>query len=381
MSKGLAQALLKSSREVFKGAAGIDKIDTPGFLQYLLGNNKPDVISEGKDDGSGYIRDIKIRYRNRGVTGKSVTTDDCSIQIRPAFLETVVPATSYRALGMAFEDDLIAKFERDAMALVPIGTPQMTSVMKDVWDAIMEQANGLFGDINIDLLSNQIVNFGNNVKTGNNAAKAINFAQNAMINPLNNGMTEVMDDAMSNAIRMNNMVAVGSGFINNYFLQHRAGAIGTNQAGLDTSRLALPEFYYDHYAQSQWGVNKFGLFEKNSVQFVNLCRFRGAKAGLKGSDYFFTMRMPVTDTLGQGSLNGYEFDVQLTYRTCPGELQIGPVSEDNPPIALGRGWNVIISSSYQLVHMPLDSYAPGDRLYGVNGSLLYTATNNCVDCD
>src|SRR5882757_940516 len=100
--KGLAQALLMASREVFKGAAAIDKIDTPGFLQFLLANNKPDIISQGKDDGSGYVRDVKIRYRNRGVTGKSVTTDDCSLQVRPAYLEYTVPATSYRALGMAF---------------------------------------------------------------------------------------------------------------------------------------------------------------------------------------------------------------------------------------------------------------------------------------
>jgi hypothetical protein len=179
---------------------------------------------------------------------------------------------------------------------------------------------------------------------------------------------------MANAIRMNNLVAVGSGLVNNYFLQNR-GAKSADQSGLNTQNLALPDFYYDHYAQAAWGANKFGLFERNATQFVNVCRFRGAKAGLKGSDFFMTLRLPVTDSLGQASLSAYEFDVQLTYRTCPDELQIGPAGEDNPPVALSRGWNVIISSSYQVVHMPADSYAATDRLYGVNGTLLYTATN------
>ena len=71
--KGLAQALLLTSAEVFRGAAPITKIDTPGYLQYLLGNNKPDIISAAKDDGSGYMRNVELRYRTRGVLGKSVT--------------------------------------------------------------------------------------------------------------------------------------------------------------------------------------------------------------------------------------------------------------------------------------------------------------------
>lgn len=373
MGKGLARALLMSSMEVFKGAAGIQKIDTPGYLQYLLANNKPNIISNGKDDGSGYIRDIKIRYRNRGITGQSTTEDDCSIQVRPAYLETDVPTTSWRALGLAFEDDLIAKFEQDALAAVSAGTPTFTPLMKDIMEAIIEQANGIFGDINNDLLAVQIANFGVNAVTGNNNSRTVNFALNATNNDLAAGMTMVMSDAMENRINMNNLIAVGSGLVNNYFLQQRAKSHAQN--GVDTSRLALPEFYFDHYAQAAWGSNKFGLFEKNAVQFVNLCRFRGIKAGPKGGDWFMTMRLPITDSLGQASMSAYEFDVQLTYRTCPGELQIGAVGEENPPVQLGRGWNIIISSSYQVVHQPADSYAAADPLYGVNGTFLYEATN------
>jgi hypothetical protein len=374
MGKGLAQALLLTSREVFKGAAPIDKITTPGFLQYLLNNTKPRVLSNAIDDGSGYIRDVKIRYRQRGIPGQTTTEDDCSVQMRAAYLTADMPATNFRALGIAFEDNEIAMFERDAMAMVNNGNGQLTPVMKEIWEAITEQLNGMFADINIDLLTTQAASFGLNVVPNSNAARAVNLPLSTATNPLNEGLTLVMSDAMANEMRLAGATIVGSGLINNYYLQQPAK--GTAQNGLDTSRLALPQFFYDPYAQTSWGANQFGLFEKDAVQFINIARFRGAKAGLKGGDYFFTLRFPITDSLGQASLGDYEFDVQLTYRTCPGELQIGTFDADtNPPVQLGRGWNVIIMSSYQIMNIPADSYRSGDRLFGNNGTYRYTATN------
>lgn len=371
MGKGLAHALLLTTKEVFKGAAAISKVTAPGYLQMVLENSKPSIISEGKDDGSGYIRDVKLRYRTRGVPGKSVTEDNCSVQVRPAYKEVAIPATSYRALGMVFEDDLIARFERDALAPTRVG---MTNLMKDVYEAMIEQLNGLFADINSDLLAVQAANFGKNASSGSNTAKTINFALSGATNPLNAGMTEIMADAMANEMKLQGAVIVGSGFINNYYLQQ--AAVSHNQSGLNTSQLALPKFYYDPYAASAFGANQFGLFEKDAVQFVNVCRFRGMKAGLRGSDFFFTMSFPIADSLGQGSLSGFEFDVQLSYRTCPEEVQIGAYEEGvNEPVLLQRGYNVILSSSYQIVHQPSDSFEATDRMFGVNGSLRYTATN------
>jgi hypothetical protein len=366
-SKGLAKALVMTSAEVFRGAAPITKVDTPGYLQYLLGNNKPDVISTAKDDGSGYMRNVEIRYRQRGVKGKSVTTDDCSIQVQPAYKTITVPATSFRALGFAFEDDLIAQFYQDALSPTRMG---QTVVMKEVYETIIHWANGLFGDINDDLLAYQAANFGKNVVTGVNTATALNFILAASTNPLQQGMTKVVADGMENLIDVRNSTIVGSGLINNYYIQHNSGAKSTDQSGVNTSNLALPKFYYDHSTQAAWGANRFALLEKDAVQFVNTCRFRGIKAGQKGSDYFMTMTLPITDTLGQGSMSGFEFDVQLTYRTCPSVEVIGGQN-----VSLGRGWNVILSSAYQTVFIPTDAYAATDRLLGVNGTLLYNASN------
>ncbi len=379
MSKGLvgvAHSLLISSREAFRGAAPIQKMTTPGYLQYLLGNNKPDIISTGKDDGSGYLRDVKLRYRNRGVPGKSITTDDCSVQIRPAYLETDVPATSFRALGLTFEDDQIAKFERDAMAQVNAGNPVMTGVMKDIYEAIIENLGGLFADVNNDCLAFQAANFGKNQVTGVNTARAVNFPLSTATNPLNEGMTLVMADAMANEMKLAGATIVGGGLINNYYLQQSAK--GNDQSGLNTSALALPKFYYDPYvATALGGANQFMLLEKDAVQFVNQCRFRGAKAGPKGSDFFTTLRVPIMDSLGQGNMSAFEFDLQITYRTCASEVQIGTYQEGvNEPVQLGRGYNFILSCAYQTVFIPADSYGSGDRLSGVNGTLRYNATNS-----
>jgi hypothetical protein len=372
MGKGLANALLISSREVFRGATPITKLTTPGFLQYLLQNNKPKIVSMAKDDGTGYLRDLKIRFRTRGVPGRSVTTDDCSVQVKPAYQELVVPATSYRAFGLCFEDDEIAKFESDSLAQLSAGNPTMTGIMKDVYEAIIEQANGFVADINLDLLALQAANFGKNATTGFNTAKAVNFPLSTATNPLASGMTDVMADAMANEMRLSGACIVGSGLINNYYLNQSAIPAGQgNQAGINTSMLALPNFYFDPYAQTSWGANQFGLFEKDAIQFVNTCRFRGAKAGQKGSDFFMTLRLPLIDSLGQGDLGYFEFDVQLAYRTCPSEIVIN----GGAPVQIGRGWNIILSCSYQTINIPSNSYEATDRLNQVNGTFLYSATN------
>ena len=373
MGKGLAQALIVSAREAFKNAYPGDKITPLGYMQYLLGNSSPKVISDAKDDGSGYIRNVILRFMQRGKAGESVTVDDCSIQSKAAYLDYTVPATNFRAYGIVFEDDLIAQYEKDALAVLNIGNPS-TPIMKEVWDVIISKANGLFTDINNDLLAIQAANFGKNIVTGLNTAKTVNFPLNSTNNDLSTGMTSVMADAMTNEMRLAGSSIVGSGIILNYSLQQRAKS--ADQAGVNTSLLQIPDFKYDPYAQTAWGANDFALFEKDAVQFVNVCRFRGMKAGLRGTSYFFTLKLPVMDSVGQGSYAAFEFDVQITYRECPEEVQVGTYDvTTNPPVLMGRGWNVILMSSYQQVNIPTNSYAVGDRMYGNNGTYLFNATN------
>lgn len=373
MGKGIAQALLISSREAFKDASPMEKITPYGYMQYLLNNSKPNVLNSGIDDGSGYIRDVKLRYMQRGVMGKSVTEDNCSVQTRTAYIDASLPTTMFRALGIAFDNDQIAGFEKDALSVLQKGTPA-TPLMKEVWDALINQANGFFGDINDDLLTIQSANFGKNVTTGLNTAKNINFALDGTQNDLNQGMTQILADAMVNESKLQGSTIVGSGIILNYSLQQQAK--GLDQSGVNTRLLQLPSFLFDPYTDPAWGANNFGLFQRDAVQLINVCRFRGAKAGLLGGDYFFTLKLPIQDSVGQGTYKDFEFDVQLTYRKCVEQVQIGTFDADtNPPVTLQRGWNIILMSSFNQVNIPIDSYATGDRLTGNNGTYLYHATN------
>lgn len=342
-------------------------------MQYLLNNSKPNILNSGIDDGSGYIRDVKIRYMQRGVMGKSVTEDNCSVQTRTAYIDAPLPTTMFRALGIAFDNDQIAKFESDALSVIQKGTPS-TPLMKEVWDALINQANGFFGDINDDLLTIQSANFGKNVTTGLNTAKTINFNLDGTQNNLAQGMTEILADAMRNESKLAGSTIVGSGVILNYSLQQQAK--GLDQSGVNTRLLQLPSFLFDPYADPSWGANNFGLFQRDAVQLINVCRFRGAKAGLLGGDYFFTLKLPIQDSVGQGTYKDFEFDVQLTYRKCVEQVQIGTFDADtNPPVTMQRGWNIILMSSFAQVNIPIDSYATGDRLTGNNGTYLYHATN------
>lgn len=367
--KGLANALLIASAQAFRGATPVEKLTTPGFLQYLLGNNKPAIISESIDDGSGYNRSVKIRYRKRGIPGRSVTEDNCTVQVKPAYATLDVPAPAYRAFGLCFSNDEIATFEKDALAQVGIGNPQFTKIMQDMWGAIVEQANGLFQDINNDLLALQNAAWGKHVASGSNAARTINFPLDGTVNNLATGMTQVVADAMLNEMKMSGSIIVGAGLITNYYIQQVAKS--ADSAGLNTAQLVLPKFYYDPGATVGWGADRFGLFEKDAVQFINQCNFRGSKAGQHGADFFMTLKLPLVDSLGQGSLGAFEFDVQIMFRSCPEEVIIG----DADPVLLGRGYNIILSTRYGTVNIPTDSYEATDRLYQCNGTYRYLATN------
>lgn len=368
MGKGLALPLLLAAREAFKGSTPSDKITPPGYLQMLLANAKPNIINSSFDDGSGYLRDVKIRYRNRVPAGKTVETDDCSIQSIPVYKDFTVDSTLFRKYAMFFDYNTIEKFERDALALQTLGSPA-TSVVKEVMDGIMNAANGLLADINVDLLTLQAATFGTNKVTASNAAKTINFQLATTSNPLNAGMTEVMSDLMLNEIRQDGVKIVGSGFVNNYYLQQKAKS--ADQSGMNTSNLFLPDFYFDPYAASEFGANQFGLFERDAVQFLNICRFRGVKGGKRGADEFGTVILPLSDSLGR-PIGALEFDWQRRDITCPSEIIIG---DDEEPTSVGRGVSIDLMCSYNQVNIPADAFDAADVLTGVNGTLRYVATN------
>lgn len=367
MSLGLRLPILLAQREVFRTASPVNKLTPAGFLDYLLNNNKPKIISDTIDDRSGYIRDLKIRFKKRMGLGKTVTVDDCSIQGEPAYYEATIPSTLFRKYALFFEWKTIEKFTEDALAManLPASTPP-TQVMQEVIDSFKMALNGILGDIDNDLLALQAASFGINAASGANTARSLNIPLTTTTNDLSTGFTMLMADAMSNEVSptREGSAIVGSGLINNFLLK---------QSYDPKPAPNLPKFYFDPYAQTAWGANQFGLFDRDAVQFVNVCRFReAAKSGRFGTSNFGTMKWPVTDSFGGNGLSDLEFDFQAREIDCPtDDMVIGGAD----PVARGRGLVFDLMCSYMTVNVPTESYETTDRLYGTNGTYRYVVTN------
>jgi hypothetical protein len=367
MANGFVPYLLKQAKEVLLNATPSKKITPVGFTQMLLMNDRPSVIESSiSDSGSGHVRDMKIKYRPRLSTGKTVDTPNCDIDIIPSYLEATIPALLYRKISVHLDDAVIAQYEREASAAHSAGRPAF-DVPQELWDIVIENANGLLADINIDLLAAQAAAFGKNQTNGLTTAKTVNFLKDATQNDMATGFTLLMADAMANEINLMNCMIAGSGLINNYYLQQPSK--GLDNAGVNTAQQPRPKFFYDPYAEAGWGSNEFGIFEKNAVQLINVNRYSGFRAKQVGPDVYGTLPLPLVDSLGN-SLGGFNFDFHLQWVNCPTTVVIGG---ENTSIA--EGWVLHLSANYNLFNVPTDAYAADDRLTGNNGSLLYVATN------
>jgi hypothetical protein len=184
-----------------------------------------------------------------------------------------------------------------------------------------------------------------------------------------------MSDAMENEIRQGNMFVVGAGLINNVYLQKEFLLANTTDANWPMN---LPKFYFDPAATSILGANKFGVFEKNAVQFLNINKFKAGFAGNKLTTFKFQLQLPLIDSLGGTEVQLFTFDCQLRYIDCAVTEQVGGEvdSEGDPVITrLESGWRIDLSANYGQFNIASDAYASGDRLVGNNGTLLYLATN------
>lgn len=366
---GIRQAVLIAQQAAFNQASPMGKLTPAGYLDYLLNNSAPKIISANVDDGSGYIKDVNVRYRKRAATLESVTSDDCSVQAEPVFYTQTIPSLSFRKKSLYFDWDTIETFQEDALKVQNIGTPA-TSVMMEVIDAMTNELNGLIGDINNDLLSLQVAAFGVNNVAGNNAARTVNFELTSTTNDLTEGVTKILNDAMENEMRISNTVLVGAGLVNQFYLQQGFKSFDYN--GVNTSAANMPKMYYDPYTQSKWGANQFGVFEKDAVSFLNVCKFRGPKTRRLGTSQFFTLTFPIADSLGGTGYRTLEFDVQIKEVDCPN----ASFTIYGSPTAVGRGYSMDLMCHFSQVNIPSTAYKTTDRLYQNNGTLRYVATNS-----
>lgn len=382
MANGFAPNLLLMLAAIFEGKTPAKKITPPGYLNMLLKNGTPNVVSTAKGDASGHVRDVKYFYRQPGKKGSSATTDNCEVDAKPARLEGTIPSTLYRKRTLIFEDDQIAQYEQAASNIIKPATngvgkvmlltpDNFQGIMAEIYETIVEECRGLIADINDDLLTAQVTAFGVNAVSGSNAAVTVNFPLSTATNALTAGFTKLISDARNNEFNLSDAMIVGSGLIDNYMIQHLMNAKSADQSGLNSAALTMANnYFFDIDAASAWGANQFGVFDKGSVQFLEVNRFIGFKAGVRPGSIFFNAPLPLVDAFGDPTISKMNFDFQIRYVDCPQSIDI-----DGTPTSVGRGWVVTISKSFHQVNLPSDLYKTGDRLDGSNGTLRYTATN------
>ena len=317
------------------------------------------------DDGSGHIKNVTYKYRPRVTPSQTSDSDDCSIEVLPAYSEGTIARTLFRKFSFMITDEQIARYCNEASRTVMIGRPA-TSFMAEHMDYLMHSLNGMVGAMDQALLSAMASEFGTNVVTGNANAQTVNIDQDADVNDLTTGFTKLLADAAENEL-CGNLNIVGSGLMNNFMLQQAVTSAAAN--GIDTSKFTGYNWYHDIYAGSAWGANQVGVFESGSAFLVDINRFTGFRAGQKGTSFFFSMPVPVECC--NGLYRMLNLDVQLKYHDCPSELSVDGYES---AITVDRGWQMIVSKSFDLF-VPPANYAATDRLTGVNGTLRYAITN------
>lgn len=365
---GFCPALLRSIDEIAGGNAPSKKLHIAGFLaaMFCCQNSTVSPVNDGFE--GSHERPLTVKYRQRPTLDHVQEEDNCDINRIPAYSEWQLPTLGFVSTSFYLSDAQVQQYCADASIERPVGAPQ-TSVMREVYDLILEHANLLMRKINLDLVTEMATEFGENVTTGSSTGKVINISRNNEF-ALDNGIVDIMRDIQENEI-CGDPCIIGGGLFAAYDMSRAAQCCGA--AGVDMSRFGVPRFFFDKDTQSIWGQDTIGLFAPGSVKFIGRNKYTGAFAGQRGSSFFTTLPLPVNE-FGcnvDDCLRDLVFDLQLKYVDCPTEYD-GP----SGPVTVNRGWIAILSKPYALWVQPEDAYASQDELSGTNGTLKYFITNN-----
>lgn len=332
------------------------KITPVGFLKMLLENNALAEINNLQELQAGQAREIKLRYMQRGTESDVTDVDDCETPINPEWKETSIPEMQFSKIGIFISDENMRKYQVEAAQTLAAGTPSVP-LMQALYQTILVKVNGLLQKMDTNLLTAMSTKWGKNIAYGASTAQQIVLGTTA---GLNDGYVKLLDDAQTNEV-LDNLLICGSGKVTRYDIYQRI------KNGFDSHGIgALPlNAYYDPKAATIWGADHFGVFAKGMVGIVDWNKNVGAYAGQRGASIFFTIPMPVQ--VGNEVIP-ITFDAQLKYVDCPTYGEQGTLVQ-------ARGWQLLISKNYALFTTPTDAFASTDRLYGMNGSFHYVATD------
>jgi len=357
------------------------KLSPLGFMQMVLstmqGRAELQPINKDRYD-SGHDRDLKVWYRSRPLKSEVRTEESgCEKATIPARKEFTIPGLNYCEVSFWMPDSLIRQYEKDASQKVSIdsntgrvvGFAGNTSVMKEVYDNLVDYAAVLLAKENELLVTQMGTMFGNNVTTGDSNAKALTF--NIGTIALQDALIQLMSDWRKNEIDADGISIVGNGPFSDWEFVRKVYSNMPNTQGINMQAFQnmLPNVWYDKETTNIWGANHCGVFEKGSIELLTRNKYVGNFKSKLANSTYFTMSLPVNELLiPQQYIDRLLIDVQIREIDCATELEI-----DGVPTTVSEGVQVILKRRSSLFTWP-DMYKNGDPLQNVNGTLRYALT-------
>lgn len=376
MANGYCEALLLHLESI----AGVNypgkKVTIPGFLNMLI--SQPDRPFAAANVG-GHYKDVRVKYMPRTTSDQVSTTDTCSVDFVPAYLETNVSVNNVAQTGVWVSDDTVRQYCEDASRTVAVGQPA-TQLMNEHLNSILHAMNGIYQKMENVLTGD--VTWGVHQATGSAAAVTVNIEQDGTLNDLATGLTKLLMDAEVNEFcGQPLMVGPLGSKMHAYSLQNKYKALAPGE-GFDPAMMAMNagfSFFASGQAAATWGnANALGMFAPGSAHLIERLDNVGSFAGQRGSSFFTTIVDPRTQCWTPNGLSNIQFDLQVKYIDCPDDLGRlnGGGAIDPTELTAARGYALIIKKRYALFQTPTNAYSGNDRLDGSNGSLLYTITNS-----
>lgn len=365
MSMTLCPAIHLYQKDVLGAGDPSSKITPAGFLQYLLTTGQNRELSNVVNTGNGTFNNAVVKYTPRTTAANTGTSDDCTVDLAAYDKNYTVPSTSYfRKIAFVLDADTVKGLCAGEATWVNKGG---LSLWEAFWKQLETAANGLIQGINLDLLTKQGLNFGKNKTTGLTTPKTLNFPLSTATLNLSQGLPMLLTD-----MELNEVCApidiVGSGLFQSFDNAQLLACC--NAAGIDTTRWNYT-LYKDYQANTVWGANEIGIFERGSVQLITYAKNR-LNLGKHGATEYGILPLTIPSPACNGDYPGLDFNFTLRWVDCAEQINIGGAEE---PTTIKNAYIAEMSLAYDLVHIPADAYDPADPLTGVNGTFNYVVTN------
>lgn len=355
------------------------KLSPLGFTRGVLASMDNSVSANINVSDAGHVKNVDTSFRKRPLKSSvSDTPSACDVAVTPAKEEFSLPSLLYREVSIYVPDSLIRQYCKDASERVKIQNNEAiindqgeTNVMREVYDILIEHAGALMASVNEALVTQASTQFGKNLVTGSNAARALTFDLGS--NGMQDAFVQLMSDIRENEF-CDDIYMIGNGDFSNLDLIRKWFANAAADNGLNKANMlaSFPEVFADKDTRAIWGANNIGVYEKGSLALITYDKYVQSFSRTLANSEYFTMAFPVNEfCCPQDQLDKMNFDVQIREIDCPTSMTVNGVDT-----TVSQGVQIIMSKNFSLWQRPANLYHNTDTLYGTNGALRYQITSS-----